>query len=140
MKTVCSAPVMLVDDNEIDIFINKKVIEFNQFASASICMTSANDALAYLKDENTLPEVIFLDLNMPVVDGYQFLLEFSKFPKYIKQQIKIVVLTSSDNERDKEKAAANPDVMAFVSKPLNEQKLVKIKEKLSDFKLVEEGV
>jgi len=140
MKTVCSAPVMIVDDNEIDIFINKKVIEFNRFAETSICMTSASEALTYLKNKNTLPEVIFLDLNMPVMDGYQFLLDFSKFPKEIKDQIKIVVLTSSDNDRDKEKAAANPDVMSFVCKPLNENKLNKIKAELFDLKQLPEEV
>ncbi len=140
MKTACSAPVMIVDDNEIDIFINKKVVEFNHFASSSICMTSAKEALAYLQEENVLPQVIFLDLNMPVMDGYQFLLEYSKLSDNIKSQVRIVVLSSSDNVRDKEKASANKDVMAFVSKPLNELKLTKIKDQLLSFEPVEEGV
>ena len=137
MKTVCSAPVMIIDDNEIDIFINKKVLEFNYFTLNAIGMTSATEALEYLRGDNELPEVIFLDLNMPVVDGYQFLLEFSKFPENIKEQIRIVVLTSSDNDRDKEKATANPDVLAFACKPLNEEKLDIIKKKLFDLRPVE---
>ncbi|MTI19947.1 response regulator [Fulvivirga sp. RKSG066] len=123
---------MIVDDNEVDIFINKKVLEFSNFCSETICMTSATDALDYLQGDNILPEVIFLDLNMPVVDGFRFLFEYAKFPESIRQQISIVVLTSSDNNRDKEKIAANPDVLQFVSKPLNEFKLKKIKDDLFD--------
>jgi len=117
---------MIVDDNEIDIFINKKVLEFSDFCSDTICMKSASDALDFLKDGNDLPELILLDLNMPVIDGFRFLYEFSKLPEDTRSRIKIVVLTSSNNARDKEKVAANPYVLEYVSKPLNEQKLQRI--------------
>lgn len=130
MSKLCTAPVMIVDDNEIDIFINKKVIEFSELTSFILCKNSATDALDYLKKGEFLPELIFLDLNMPVVDGYMFLYEYSKFPAAVKASIRIVVLSSSDNARDKEKIAANKDVMQFMSKPLNEYKLNKLKEDL----------
>lgn len=128
MSKLCSAPVMIIDDNEIDIFINKKVIEFSELTSTILCMNSATEALAYMEQGDLLPELIFLDLNMPVVDGYQFLYEYSKLPEDVKSNIRIVVLSSSDNARDREKVAANEDVMQFMSKPLTETKLNKLKE------------
>ena len=121
---------MIVDDNEIDIFINRKVIEFSELSATILSMNSATAALDYLKKGEFLPELIFLDLNMPVVDGYEFLYEYSKFPKEVKLNTRIVVLSSSDNARDREKIAANADVMQFMSKPLNEAKLNKLREDL----------
>ena len=116
---------MLVDDNEIDIFINQKVIEFNDFASNVINIQSAGQAIELLKKAgpDEIPEVIFLDLNMPVVDGFKFLYEFSKMADTIREKARIVVLTSSDNSRDKDKIAANTDVLDYVSKPLTDSKL-----------------
>ncbi|MTI37889.1 response regulator, partial [Fulvivirga lutimaris] len=66
---------------------------------------------------------IFLDLNMPIMDGFRFLYEFSLMSDEVKSKIKIVVLTSSDNSNDKEKVAANADVLTYISKPLTDQKL-----------------
>ena len=75
------------------------------------------------RPEDDIPDVIFLDLNMPIVDGFKFLFEFSKMNDLVRSKVKIIVLTSSDNIRDKEKVAANPDVLAYVSKPLTDAKL-----------------
>ncbi len=121
--------VMLIDDNEIDIFINQKVLEFNDFASEMTSVMAAQlaiDKLKSLTSEN-LPDVIFLDLNMPVIDGFKFLFEFSQLDELVKSKIKIVVLTSSDNYKDREKVAANPDVLTYVSKPLTDNKLAEIR-------------
>ncbi|MEQ8576055.1 MAG: response regulator, partial [Fulvivirga sp.] len=101
--------VMIIDDNEIDIFINQKVLEFNNFASEIINIQAAQNAIDQLKSSKIedIPNLIFLDLNMPIMDGFRFLYEFSLLPDEVRAKIKIVVLTSSDNSNDKEKVAAN---------------------------------
>ncbi|MEQ8242209.1 response regulator [Fulvivirga sp.] len=120
--------VMIIDDNEIDIFINQKVLEFNNFASEIINIQAAQNAIDQLKSSKIedIPNLIFLDLNMPIMDGFRFLYEFSLLPDEVRAKIKIVVLTSSDNSNDKEKVAANADVLTYISKPLTDQKLSEI--------------
>lgn len=129
MSTVSKKKVLIIDDNEIDLFINRKVLEFNNYASEIVNMQSGQRAIDYLNEvvAEEVPELILLDLNMPLVDGFRFLLEFSKMPDMIRSKSAIVVLTSSDNLRDKEKIAVNPDVKLFLSKPLTDDKLEEIK-------------
>jgi CheY-like chemotaxis protein len=132
MSKVEKKKVLLIDDNEIDIFINQKVLEFNNFASEVTCVVAAQkaiDSLKVLTFEN-IPDVIFLDLNMPVIDGFKFLYEFSLMNEMVRSKAKIVVLTSSDNARDREKIASNPDVLTFLSKPLTDIKLEEITQML----------
>jgi len=131
INTVCKRPILLIDDNEIDLFINERLLQYSNFASDIIPLTSSKTALEYLKNEKVLPEIIFLDVNMPVIDGFKFLYEFSKFPDNRKKEVRIVLLTSSANDRDKEKASANPNVIKFLSKPLSEQKLDSLKNQIN---------
>ena len=121
----CTDCVMLVDDSEIDIFISKKVLEVNQFSRDIVSTTSPREALDMLQDvqNGRIPELIFLDLNMPVIDGFRFLNEFSELPATVRRHISIVVLTSSDNDIDKEFAAQSNDVIQFISKPLTDEKV-----------------
>ena len=74
-------------------------------------------------DENTLPEVVFLDLNMPVKDGFVFLNDFEALSDTVKKKCKIVVLSSSISPEDINKASTNPYVIKYVNKPLSEKYL-----------------
>ena len=75
--------VMLVDDNDTDNFISKRIIEITKFSNRVEVKSSGKGALDYLKEHESeaenLPSIIFLDINMPVVDGFVFLYEFEKF-------------------------------------------------------------
>ncbi|MBL3658704.1 response regulator [Fulvivirga sp. 2943] len=124
---------MLVDDNEIDVFINQKVIELDHFSENVITCYSGREALDYLskKESNELPNVIFLDLNMPVIDGFEFLEAFASFPEEVRRKITIIVLTSSDNDYDKDRISSNDDVLLFQSKPITEEKLNNIRKLLT---------
>ncbi|MEM7109059.1 MAG: response regulator [Bacteroidota bacterium] len=122
---------MLVDDNETDNFISKRIIEITKFANRVEVKNSGKSALDYLRDnqENIgdLPNLIFLDINMPIVDGFVFLYEFEKFNNQIKDKCKVIILSSSDNKRDIDKIVNNNHVIKFITKPLTETALEEVK-------------
>ena len=122
---------MLVDDNETDNFISKRIIEITKFANRVEVKNSGKSALDYLRDiqDNLedLPNLIFLDINMPIVDGFVFLYEFEKFNNQIKDKCKVIILSSSDNKRDIDKIVNNNHVIKFITKPLTETALEEVK-------------
>lgn len=123
--------VMLVDDNDTDNFISRRIIEITNFAQEVIIKNSGKGALEYLEenkdDADKLPDIIFLDINMPIVDGFVFLYEFEKFSSFVKNKCKVIILSSSDNKRDIDKIVNNENVIKFITKPLTENALDEIK-------------
>ena len=118
--------VLLIDDNEIDNFINERMITSSLFSVKVEVKNSADAALDYLKtlnDPTDFPEIIFLDLNMPIKDGFGFLLEYELLPEGLRNSAKIVVLSSSISPGDINKASTNPHVLKYVNKPLSEKYL-----------------
>ncbi len=117
--------VMLIDDNSLDNFINKKMIESNGFSERVDTYQEAGAALAFLKSapEAAWPEVIFLDIIMPEMDGFSFLDEFEKLPENQRMKIKIIMLSTSESFRDLNRANKNPFVRKFLNKPLTEKVL-----------------
>jgi CheY-like chemotaxis protein len=127
--------VMLVDDNDTDNFISKRIIEITKFAKRVEIKNSGKSALQYLEENQNkpenLPDLIFLDINMPIVDGFVFLFEFEMFPEELKKKCKVVILSSSDNKRDIEKIVDNEYVIKFITKPLTDNALNEVKTLLS---------
>lgn len=127
--------VMLIDDSEIDNFINQKIIESNYFAEKIYVNTSGISALEFLKNlavnedlmAQLMPKVIFIDLNMPLMDGFQFISQFMKLPPQLTKQTKLVILTSSFNPEDREKANQLYKDVLFLNKPLTDEGLALIK-------------
>ena len=123
--------VMLIDDNEIDNFINMKRIEGSGFASNVLVHTGSRSALELLDNyarTETLPEemkpgVIFLDINMPILDGFMFMDEFEKLKPAFRDKMAVIMLTSSINPNDAEKANKHPLIAGFINKPLTEKHL-----------------
>ncbi|MCX6291414.1 MAG: response regulator [Bacteroidetes bacterium] len=118
--------VLLIDDNDIDNFINERMITTTSFSISVVVKTSAESALEYLRlqsGEEHLPQVIFLDLNMPVMDGFGFLAEYEKLADSIKKFCKVIVLSSSISPEDINRASTNPYVVKYINKPLNEKYL-----------------
>jgi CheY-like chemotaxis protein len=123
--------VMLIEDSNIDNFINAKVLELTHFAENVITKLSAMSALKYFNEEakelSDIPDVIFLDIRMPEMDGFQFLEAFEKLPDFIKSKPKIVMLSSSVDTLDQTRAAENEKVFTYISKPLTKENLLSIK-------------
>ena len=119
--------VLLVDDNDTDNFINNRIIELTNFAKRVEVKNSGKSALEYLEankdNDDMLPNIIFLDINMPIVDGFVFLYEFESFPENIKNKCKVAILSSSDNKRDINRIVNNEYVIKFITKPLTEDAL-----------------
>ena len=126
--------VMLIDDNELDNFINQKIIESSLFSKKIYVNSSGVSALEFLKNllvaeklvSDLMPAVIFIDINMPLMDGFQFIDEYLKLPKNTKRKTKLIILTSSINPSDREMSVKYGDIITFINKPLNEESLALI--------------
>ncbi|MBK9448356.1 MAG: response regulator [Bacteroidetes bacterium] len=118
---------MLIDEDEIDNIINQKIIESNNFSERVMVFQTGTDALDFLrvnaKVAENLPDLIFLDINMPIMDGFQFLEEFEKLESPILDKSKIIMLSSSISPRDIDRAASNRFVKKYLNKPLNSRYL-----------------
>jgi CheY-like chemotaxis protein len=120
---------VLIDDSEIDLFIQRRFLEVYQFSNQLISYKSAEEALAWLTDSNgeLPPDIIFLDLNMPNVDGFEFLERFKSLPEKVRAKSRIVVLTSSNSQKDKDQAIAHKNVIQFVTKPIKQSDIEELK-------------
>ncbi|HSD14803.1 MAG TPA: response regulator [Flavobacterium sp.] len=114
--------IMLIDDNDIDNFISNHIVAKSGVADKVSLMSSAIDALKHLEevkeDFEEFPDLIFLDISMPVMDGFGFLNEVTKFPKVSERRCFIVMLTSSNNKNDIERAKQYSVVKDYFVKPL----------------------
>jgi len=122
---------MLVDDNDTDNFISQRIIELSDFATNLIVHNNGKSALEYLtKNQNNpelLPDIIFLDISMPIVDGYVFLYEFETYSKTVREKCKVSILTSSDNKQDIDRMSGNEFVFKYIIKPLTEASLEEVR-------------
>jgi len=128
--------ILLVDDDEPTNFLNKMILEDVNCAQTIEVADSGMSALDYLKsaangngNATTSPDLIFLDINMPAMNGWEFLEQYSHLEKEHKANVVIVMLTTSLNPDDRAKASKIPDVSGFETKPLTPEKLEAILKK-----------
>jgi len=121
---------MLIDDNEVDLKINSKIINISKLFDEIIICHSGDEALTYLNkhidDEQNLPDFILLDIQMPEMDGFEFLEIFKKFPDRLKEKCLITILSSTLDFGDIKKAEANPYVIKLLKKPLFPKELEEV--------------
>lgn len=111
--------ILLVDDDSVSNFLNKKILSTLAIMNDLHTATNGQEAIEFINNNagSDCPDLIFLDINMPVMDGFQFLEEFQQFPAQQRERIEIIVLTSSSNKKDVEKAYQFP-ILGYLNKPL----------------------
>ncbi len=126
MKMVDS--VCIIDDDKIYRFTTEKYIQMLRLASRVITYGDGEEAIGFLKDHHQdpakLPDIIFLDLNMPIMDGWDFIEEYVKLRPQLAKQIIVYMVSSSIDERDKYRAKQINEVSDFIIKPITEEQLV----------------
>lgn len=112
----------VVDDDKIFTFLLRKIIEKAQIARQIIFFENGQEAIDYLTlnkaDVMKLPQLILLDINMPILDGWQFLQEYGKLKPEVSDPITICVMSSSGEEEDYNRAMHSGHVMDYLQKPL----------------------
>jgi CheY-like chemotaxis protein len=123
IKTLC-----LVDDDDIFQLITQRVIAQTNLVDTIKVFSNGLDAMDFLKSvaQNAaqLPEIILLDLNMPVMDGWEFLEEFTLLKPRLEKKITIYVVSSSIAPSDIQRAEAINEVTDYIIKPITTEKLL----------------
>ncbi|MDX2249580.1 MAG: response regulator [Bacteroidia bacterium] len=122
--------VMLIDDNPHDNFFHERVIRKMDCTQLILAFQSGKDALDFIRMKEVHPEahpdLIFLDINMPGMNGWDFLDEYYNLEPELQSRVIIVMLSTSQNPDDHRKARELSLVSAFETKPLTEESLGKI--------------
>ena len=119
--------IVLIDDDPITNFINTKLIKMS-FDFTVTSFTNAEEALSDLRRRivsgfEALPHLIFLDINMPQMDGWEFLNEFQRLPDMPADKAHIIMLSSSVDSEDRDRSKMHRCVLDFISKPLTKEKI-----------------
>jgi CheY-like chemotaxis protein len=125
--------ILFVDDDHIALVLNQKLVEKTNFAKSIVTASNGELALEYFSkllqskaDPSQYPQFVFLDLNMPIMDGWEFLTRFAEPTYDVFRNTKIVVLSSSINPQDLERSKKYDMVIDFISKPITAELLEKL--------------
>ena len=119
--------ILLIDDDPNCNFLHRRVIRKSDCSDGIVVQEAGEDALRYLTEHtDDAPELILLDLNMPGMSGWEFIEEFRKLPAPVQERVKIMVLTSSLNPDDQERAAQTEDIDGMYDKLLTRDTLMHI--------------
>ena len=124
---------LLIDDDTITNFLSKKLIEKYNIANGIYTVQNGEEALKFIvnydPDFNSCPELIFLDINMPVMDGFQFLDIYKDLTFLNKEKVVLIMLTNSNKQEDIDKCMSYA-VSHVLQKPLTEEKFTQLLENI----------
>jgi CheY-like chemotaxis protein len=122
--------IMLVDDSPDDNFFHEREIKKADLTNLVVTKNSGKKALEYLKSkEDPRSDLIFLDINMPGMNGWEFLEEYNQLDKELQGHAIIIMLTTSDNSDDLERAKTWHIVSDYITKPLTKEMMKDIADK-----------
>lgn len=116
---------MIIDDNQIDRYISSRIIKKSDFGNVVLEFSAAADALHYLNEnqhnKEMLPEIIFVDIYMPMMSGFDFMDEFASMPDLVKSTSRAYIISSTIDANDIAKVEDNSDIVAFHQKPVTKE-------------------
>lgn len=122
--------VMIIDDNFVDLYITSRMISKNNFGKNLLLYTSPQEALKYLQENQDniilLPQVIFVDIYMPIMSGFEFLEAFDKLSACLKEYTRTFIISSTIDNEDIARCNNNNNVAAFHVKPITKEFLDRI--------------
>lgn len=123
--------LFLIDDDEIYLFTMKRMIEKNNLVNNVHEFKNGFDAIEFLNkvainNHVLLPDIIFLDINMPVMDGWSFMDVFSLLKPKLSKKIEVYMISSSINQSDIDRAKSITDISDFIVKPIGTEQLKNI--------------
>ena len=122
--------ICIVDDDAVYQFTTRKTIEVHNLARKILIFSDGEEALNFMIDNvanaTDLPDIIFLDINMPIMDGFQFMEEYARLKPRIGKRITIYMVTSSVDSEDIERAKSISEISDYIVKPINPEQFKEI--------------
>lgn len=122
--------VMIIDDNAIDLYVCSRMTIKNNFGKRVLEYSVATEALHYLQDNQDnfleLPQIIFVDIYMPLMSGFEFMKEYDKLPPALKNHCKVYIISSTIDNEDIVKSHSDKNVFSFQVKPITKDFLDRI--------------
>ena len=125
--------ICIVDNDEVYKFLVKKILEIKELANSVLMFSDGEEVYNYIKQNkgkpDLLPDIILLDINMPIMDGFLFMEEYIKLKHEINKDIAIYLVTSSIDPIDLKRSKKYTDIKDFITKPISVEVLEKISER-----------
>ena len=122
--------VCIIDDDKIHHFAMERTFQLQGFSGDLLRFHDGHEALAFfnqnIHNSSILPDVIFLDLNMPIINGWQFLQHYAQLKSQIQKKIEIYVVSSSINDAEIRQAKAIEEVSGYIEKPLRPEEIRRV--------------
>ncbi len=130
-----SFKMCIIDDDQIYQFMARRILGTAKLTSELLVFSDGEEAWKFFKENshnvNLLPDLVFLDINMPYMDGWQFLEHFEGLAKKLSKKIDIFLVSSSLDPADTDRAFANPLVSGYISKPFSKEKFLQAIQQVS---------
>lgn len=128
MKVSAISSIMLVDDNVIDRLVHRRLLEIHKIGDTIFEFSSGDEALEYLKvnkgNDKKLPDLILLDIMMPGMGGFDFMVHFANLVDQFKKLPLVYMLSSTNDENDIRRVRNNENVIKMLNKPFSPESLV----------------